>query len=123
MHHEWYQSAVKFAKTVGTTPSVKRIAGQTLHENYSTSTPKEYYRVALTVPFLDQVISELENRFSEQHRVHANVFFVILSVILKNEDWKSFIRQFSQQYKSDLPSKLNLEVEMNEWEQLKLAGN
>ena len=88
-----------------------------MRENYSTSTPEEYYRVALTIPFLDQVISELKNRFSKQHRVHANGFFVIPDVILENKDWRSFVREFSQQYESDMPSKLNLEVEMNMWEQ------
>lgn len=67
-HAEWYNEAVELAATLGTSPTLKRITGQqTLRENYVTSGPEEYYKLALTIPFLDQILQELRSRFSQDH--------------------------------------------------------
>ena len=117
-HDEWFSETVVFAEgKLGCKPSIKRIAGQqTLRENYATSDPSEYYKFSLTIPLLDRVTSELKSRFTTQHRIHSNGFYLLPSVVVKNVEWKDRIREFGQQYKSDLPFPLTFETEIDQWE-------
>ena len=69
-HTEWFDGGVAFAKEkLDTPPSVKRIAGQqTLRENYNTKDPCAFYKLSLTIPFLDRLLIELKTRFTFQQR-------------------------------------------------------
>ena len=117
-HSEWYDEAVEFAlKSCGTSPSIPRVVGKQKHrENYVTPEPKEYYKLSLTIPLLDQLINELRNRFSSDHRIFLKSNYIIPSVVVKNKDWKQNIADFSKEYASDLPQPLNVASEMDQWE-------
>ena len=115
-HDEWYSEAVSFASKIGTLPCIKRIAGQqTLRANYKVDDPSEYYKLSLTIPLLDRVITELKSRFTIQHRIHSFGCFILPAAVVKDENWKEHVREFSLKYKSDLPSVMNLETEMDQW--------
>ncbi|XP_066928330.1 52 kDa repressor of the inhibitor of the protein kinase-like [Clytia hemisphaerica] len=119
-HEEWFNEAVEFAAQFGVKPSMKRIAGQSnFRENYETDDIKKYYKLSLTIPLLERVKSELETRFSEEHRIHHDGFYVLPTTILSSKNssvWKSKVRAFADKYRKDLPEPINLEMEMEQWE-------
>ena len=85
-----------------------------MRANYKTKDPSEYYKLSLTIPLLDRVISELKSRFSPQHRVHANGIYLLPSMVVKHkEDWKEKIREFARDYQSELPFPFNVEAELD----------
>ena len=43
----------------------RRFTHQTNRENVPSNTPEEYFRRAITIPFFDDMISHLNNRFSD----------------------------------------------------------
>ena len=85
-------------------------------ENYKASDPSSYFKVSLTIPLLDQIITELRSRFSLDHRIHLKSNFIIPSVVVKNKSWKENIIEFSKNYESDLPQVINLTTELDQWE-------
>ena len=51
------------ALKVGIAPTMPRLAGRQMHRNNVTATcPEEYYRRAVTVPFLDHILQEINTR-------------------------------------------------------------
>lgn len=42
---------------------------QTLRSNHDVSTPSEYYRVSMYLPYIDHLIAELKNRFDSAPKV------------------------------------------------------
>ena len=64
-HKNWYKEAVEFTEKVEIEPTMPRIVPtQTLRANAPAATPEEYYRINYSVPFLDHMIAQLEQRFS-----------------------------------------------------------
>ena len=59
-----YEEALRMGGNVGIEASVPRLAGRQQHRsNNPADTPIEYYKRNLTIPLLDHIISELDNRF------------------------------------------------------------
>ncbi len=57
-HHNWLR-AEQLAHEINANVAVPRLCGrQTLRENYHVQTPEEYYRVSISVPFLDHLITQ-----------------------------------------------------------------
>ena len=62
-HRQWYKDASDMALKVGTTPSMLRLTGwQTLRNNVTSTDPEEYYRQAVSIPFLDHLLQEMNTR-------------------------------------------------------------
>lgn len=56
-----FTNAFKFAEKYNVSVSIpRRCSRQTARENHPGSTPEEYYRRSLAVPFLDHLISEID---------------------------------------------------------------
>ena len=58
-----YDTAVQMATKIDITPSVPQSASrQTQQNNVPASNPEEYFKRAVTIPFLDHIIQELNDR-------------------------------------------------------------
>ena len=120
-HHEWFIRAEQLAKEINTNVDVPRLCGmQTLRENYNVQTPEEYYRVSISVPFLDHLITQLDARFSTEQLVQAKGFALIPQVMKKlsmesPEKWKEEVRSFLCHYILDVPHPLDIEAELDIW--------
>lgn len=116
-HKEWYEEAVSYAdEYLDAAPKIQRKPGQsTLRENYSSDDPEEYYKLACTIPLLDQITAEIRSRFSNQHRIHADGNFIIPAEVLSKDSWMSHIIKFAESYNDDLPQPMNLSTELHEW--------
>ena len=118
-HDKFYDEAVELANEVEVDEKTPRICKhQTTRENYTASTPREYYRLKLTIPFLDHLIEEMESRFPSEMCNLYNVFYVIPAVFLhcKDLDWKVEFMKFVAAYEDDLPSPRRIHAELDMWE-------
>ena len=117
-HADRFNEATEFTAQFDVLPSVKRITGQqTLRSNYVINNPAEYYKLSLMIPLLDRVISELETRFSKEHRVHGNGFYILPATAIKDDDdLKSHVCEFAKEYERDLPEPMNMKTELDQWE-------
>ena len=65
-HSQIYDRAVKIAESVGVEESRPHIAGRQQHRpNVQAQNCNDYYRVNLTIPLLDHLITELDTRFDK----------------------------------------------------------
>ena len=81
-HTKIYGKAKKLADDIGCEEKMPRIIkGRQTRPNPEVSTPTEYWRVAVTIPFLDSVISEMESRFSLDKRAHYELCTLVPEVM------------------------------------------
>ena len=61
----WFERAKALGKEVSTTSCKPRACSkQTLSANPEIQDPEECYRIALIIPLLDHILSELDSRFN-----------------------------------------------------------
>ena len=123
-HKNWYKKAVELAEKVGTEPTMPRIAPrQTLPANAPAATPVEYYRINYSVPFLDHMIAQLEQRFStDKIEILQSGFFLVpkyMNDALKDSPaaWKNSVLKFANHYKDDMPLFCSMNTELDIWMQ------
>ena len=75
---------------INSNESIPRIVyGRQQRANPTVETPEQYWRVTVSIPLLDSIISELECRFSEYKMAHYELFNLMPQVISANEDLQS----------------------------------
>ena len=61
---KWYLEAKNIAVSAGIQESVPRTAGrQTMRTYVEHTNPEDYYKKAILIPFLDYVLSEMDDRY------------------------------------------------------------
>ena len=113
---EIYDNIMKVAN-ISDTESVPRTCGrQTVRTNISTNDPVVYYRQSVFIPFLDNGIQRLEERFSPSHSAVALASKWVPSVMLKNpEALSSDQLSMTADAFPDLPSTRGLQSEYERW--------
>ena len=122
-HEKWFEVAVELGSKIGTEPTSPRICSQqTLRENPPAKTSKEYYCRALTAPFLDHMITQIDLRFTDQNLEIMKGFVIVPENIVKRKadsellSWKEEFKKFLKIYEDDLSPFNNIETEMDMWE-------
>ena len=84
-HDQWYEDAVKLADSVGVTPKMHRVCNTQIHrENIPSNTVSEYYRRPISIPILNEVITDLCHRFNPANMKFVGGFYCIPSLMEKN---------------------------------------
>ena len=113
-HLVWHEEAIQLGSEVGVVPSVPRRCGrQCNRDNMPAEDSETYYRRTLTIPFLDQLIVEMNARFSITQR--KAVLGLSLVPTAMDEDWKANVHELAQFYYDDLPDPDSLDVELHCW--------
>ena len=86
IHEKFYQQAVEMAKKIKVDESVPRLCKVQSRENYLVPTPCDYYRVKLTIPLLDHLKEEIEDRFPPHKCNLYNGFYTVPSILLNCKD-------------------------------------
>ena len=88
-------------------------------QNIPSSSVSEYYKRNLTIPILDHLISELDNRFDVQCSENLLEFMKLLpfkvvnaTSLLVPDDFSNILRV----YGSDLPSTSSFDTELDIWQ-------
>ena len=99
-------------------PEIPRRCGRQRHwDNVPAEDPKEYYKRSITIPFLDHLLTQLEERFSGDHQRVALGLSLVPSVMKNTQQtqWSADVKELVGLYHDDLPSPENLDMEMLCW--------
>ena len=118
-HEIVYLDAVALAHSVEIEESCPRIASYQLHRsNTPAVNASQYYRRTLTIPMLDHLITELDNRFEEAAAGIVGELAQILPSELVSSSVQlnpSHFKEVLQLYKDDLPSVKAFHSELDLW--------
>ena len=123
-HDEWYSEACKLAQKINVTESVPRTcAGETAKENFPAESPCHYYKLSLSIPLIDTVLSELKRRFEgNQKCIFEGLYlipYIMVGSLKKNSmSWKDHFKIYLKFYESDFEdlSFRSLDAELRLWE-------
>lgn len=111
-HLAWHEEALLLGSKVGVLPSLPRRCGrQTNRDNTPAEDTIAYYRRTLTIPFLDQLIVEMNSQFSSTQRKAVHGLSLVPAVM--HEIWAQELAEFYQAY---LPDPESFSVELHCWE-------
>ena len=80
------------------------------------NTHEEYFRRAITIPFFDDMISHLNNRFSDVQRKAIMAQSIVPSVFMTDQEADSSLEEeLIEHYHDDLPSPPTLQQELHMW--------
>ena len=95
---------------------LRRCTYQTNRENVPSNTPDEYFRRAITIPILDDMISHLSNRFSDVQRKAIMALSIVPSVFMTNQEADpSLEEELIELYHEDPPSPSTLQQGLHMW--------
>ena len=118
-HMAWHEEALLLGSKAGLLPSVPlRCGRQTNKDNTPAEDSITYYRQTLTIPFLDQLIVEMNFRFSSTQRKALALLGLSLVPAMMHElqDWKARAQELADFYQADLPDPESFSVELHCWE-------
>ena len=104
-------------KVNGSPPAIPRsCTRQTQRDNVPATTPEEYHKRALTIPFLDHMISHIETHFSNLHQKAVMALKIIPSVALQSSETQgNDAHELVNFFINDLPSASTVEQEVELW--------
>ena len=112
IHGTFYQMAVDLAKLVKVEPTKKRTTNYQVHrENVPADSTSEYYKRAIIIPFLDQLMGQVQSRFSEGNLDDLDVIYAMPNKVVSDPNWTEHFSRFLRKYKDDLPDPDFLECE------------
>ena len=104
------------AQCVGIEESAPGLAGRQQHRsNAQAENCSDYYRLNLTIPLLDHLISELNVRFDGTASQNVTEFMHLLPSAIMDSATPSDFQNILQFYNDDLPSRLSFESELDLW--------
>ena len=128
-HRRIYSTALTLASKVGITEDMPGIIqGRQQHRaNPDARTPSDFYRRTITVPLLDHLHGQLDERFDEKSgsSICLKQFMALLPSEIDDEEQqltRTDIASIVNIYEDDLPSDYAIDLELQAWG-LKWKGN
>ena len=112
-----YSSVKKLASDVDCDEKMPRThTGRQTRANPAVASPSEYWKV-ITIPFLDIIISEMDERFDEKTRAHYELCSLIPEVIRDLKDLQKTADTLLTKWEHLMPSEDNFHSELSRWKQ------
>lgn len=73
---------------------------------------EQYFRVNLTIPFLDKVIENLHSRFAEGQDTVLKGILLIPPYVVTHESWEQSVDPFIQHCIDELPCSLTINADL-----------
>jgi len=110
-----YSHSVTLAEKSGISVSLPRITTrQRDRSNQPFSSPEEYFKLSVTIPFLDHLISEIAGRFNE-HTKKASLIQHLLPFKMRPSSSVEDIQEAVSLYHNDLPNSSIVDEEYQRW--------
>ena len=119
IHRDLFERAEYMAAFVDSKPKRPRVCGRMKNRpNHPLPEPIDYYRSSVSVPFLDHLIREIDERFGDEPVNIIKGFSIIPNIIIneKLSNWKEEFNTFASVYERDLPGLSSLQPELLMWE-------
>ena len=114
----WYKDAQDLAKELGTDERAPRAKGRSNYRaTHPAESPKEYFKRSLSIPFVDNVSSQMEERFDSAAAGTVLALFSLIPSVVKEMD-VSELPKLSEDlalYQDDLPRFRSLRTELEVW--------
>jgi len=92
------------------------------HSNIPSSSPIDHYKKSVAIPLLDSLISQMQDRFSDEDRHARHLLYLVPSIIVKNTLELSEATEGMLFWENDLPFAKSLGNELRRW-QIKRCGS
>ena len=119
-HKVCYEDAKKMAAEIGVEPRTRRVCSVQIHqENYDAKECEDYYRQAVSIPFLEHVIKQFEQRFNSNSSIIVSGFVLVPKLLVSQVKekgpgfWSASICELANHYAKDFPLKFKLKAEMD----------
>ena len=96
-----------YGKALLLSTEIRVIRGRQTRPNPEVASACDYWRVTITIPFLDSIISEMESRFAEDKRAHFELC-ALISEVIREQDVQATCNILSSKWKHLLPEEGNL---------------
>ena len=124
-HNLWYKEALSLASSVNVHEAGPRICVRQSHRpNAPADNTSDYFKRSITIPFLDHLNNELQQRFDTSNIVAYQGLAIIPSKIIAsvNKDsqqlnWQKKFLSFASFYKDDMPNYIAIPGELDLWKQ------
>lgn len=114
-HEFWLEEATNLSLKMGIELKLPwRCRRQPQSGEISDETPENYYKEAITAPFLDHIILEIEDMFSEQQLRALKCLSLVPSVMAQLK-YNTGEENMADLYKDDLPNPDTLSAELHCW--------
>ena len=88
VHEAYYQMAVELAEGGRVKPFKKRISDRQMHRNnVPADSTAEYFKRAVTIPFLDQLVGQIQSRVSEGNLDAYDIMYALPSYVTCEPEW------------------------------------
>ena len=117
-HSMWFEEAKSIASELNIDPSMPRLSSRQRHRaNPLATSPTEYFKLVVTIPLLDHLITELNQRFSEHNEKAIEVLTLLPPTVcsMTSSLTKDSISGFLSLYINELPSPSTLNTELHSW--------
>ena len=114
MFINWYDECTVLADVVGSTKERPRTTHQRHRSNVDAATTAEYYKTAFPMLFLDHLLQNLQDRFSNENRAVVSVCSIIPVIVVSEQDLQGLAGQ-QKLYEPDLPLAASLVNELRRW--------
>ena len=115
--HKWYTEITGLGTSLNIAVSMPRITQRQVHRaNVPSDNPETYYRRTIMLPFVDHVLSEMDNRFSETHKKIIILLALVPSIIAVTDSFEP-IEELARIYCGDLHTPSLIRTEWQRWKQ------
>ena len=120
-HNNCYKSVLELAKKVKVDEIKPRTAAiQRNRNNIPSESVSDYFKKVVTMPLLDYLTTQLNERFDSASVMAYSGLVIIpskmISMVHKNVPWREKFRQFAKFHESDLPCYKALDAVLDLWE-------
>lgn len=128
-HHDCHKQATKLAQKIDVEVKMPRICGQQTHrrnalpdvqaDQSTEQQVKNYFRINVTIPILDDVITSLQQRFSDgQDIIMMKGMALLPSYVITKLDWKTTLHPFLEIYSDEVTSCHAVDSELKLWNEM-----
>ena len=122
-HSKWYKKTLTLTGEINITVTLPRVAGtQISASNIPAESVSDYFKRTITIPLLDHLLWELDERFDSSKTVAIFNGFVIvpaklIAIVQQPEKghWEDKFSLFANFIRDDLPNALSLDSELDLW--------
>ena len=117
-HDEWYGEVLKVAESLRVDEKMPRNPRHTIdNDNPPTDTATVYYKRTISIPLINHLLVQLDERFTDNNARCAKSFSIIPGIMLSfhGNNWKANFLNFLIFFLNDMPSPESIASELDIW--------
>ena len=125
-HHDCFTDACKICDKLGIEIKMPRICKRQAHRlnavpvssgsNHTYQQEEDYFRINVTIPFIDELIQQLLDRFSKTQLSVLKGVMLLPSSVITEPNWMAMIQPLLQLYNENMLSSYLMAAELELWQ-------